>query len=672
MKLFLKIFLVLLLFGFLAMLYWSSLLVEKGVLELKSEIELLKKELKRDNPPSKNLALSTHYKERFPSDPSLPNLLVEDPFFTSQLAYLTGENFVPHGVRREATLGKPANLHPLNNFAEVSRLYSLCTATVAKLHFGKYEIYAPELAVKIEKRASREGGEEYWVFLRDNLYWAPLNPKHFPPTLTLSSHFLQNHAVTSHDFKFFYDAVMNPFMVEAKAPTYRKAFSDIEKFQVVDDYTFVVKWRSQESHVKENRIKYSAFNLTASLQPLPCFVYQYFADGKKIIDSPEEYQKSSLFADNFSNHFAKNVIVSCGPYLFNGMEEEKVLLKRNPYFHNPLAALVEEMEISFKESMDAVWQDFKAGNIDLCLLSPNHEGDLHKFLKSKPYEKQALENKKIIELSYLDSSYFYLGWNEKNPLLQNRTIRLALTEAIDRKRIVEQNLNKRGIVITGPFFYASPSYDKTIVPWPYDPSHAVELLESEGWVDSDGDGIREKMVEGKKKIFQLSLTYYVKSINAKMICEYIATALKEVGVFCRLQGVDLPDLSRSFEEKNFDALFMGWGLGSPPEDPEALWHSAGATEKGSSNAISFKNREADALIEQLHFEYDPQKREALYHKFHRTLHEEVPYTFLYSPKRLLIYRESVKNIFIPKERQDLVPGATIMEPDLRIIWIDRT
>jgi peptide/nickel transport system substrate-binding protein len=156
-----------------------------------------------------------------------------------------------------------------------------------------------------------------------------------------------------------------------------------------------------------------------------------------------------------------------------------------------------------------------------------------------------------------------------------------------------------------------------------------------------------------------------------MICEYIATALKEVGINCRLHGVDLPDLSRSFDEKSFDAVFMGWGLGSPPEDPEALWHSSGATEKGSSNAIGFKNPEIDQIIENLHFEYDKEKRLSLYHRFHTIIHEEIPYTFLYSPKRKLLYREYVKNIFIPKERQDLVPGAEVMEPDLRIVWLDQ-
>lgn len=671
MKAFLKIILILLIAGFLGMLYWSSLLVEKGMQELRRDIESIKKELHTTKSTSAK-ALPPFEKSqvvRREPDPAFANLLIPDPFYEKTLPELVGKNFAAHGVRREATLGRPDNFHPFNNFAEVARLNSLCSGQLAKSHFGKYELLAPDMAFKIEKRdrVEKPGTFEYWVYLRDDLFWMPLNKKDFPANFPLSSHFLQPHRVTSHDFKFFYDAVKNPYVAESRAASYRKAYSDIEELEIIDDFTFVVKWQGREDPLTHNyKVKYSSLNVTASLQPLASFVYQYFADGKKIVED-DNYRKSSIFAENFSNHFAKNIIVSCGAYYFDGMQEEKLFLKRNPYFYNPLAALVEEMEVTFKDSMDAVWQDFKAGNIDLCLLPPTQESDYLKFIESKNYIEQ---KNKISSLTYIDSAYFYLGWNEKNPLLEKREVRLALTEAVNRKRIIDQNLNQMGIQITGPFFYASPSYDKNIAAWPYDPSHAAELLEGEGWIDRDGDGIREKEVDGKKQLFQITLTYYVKSMNTKMICEYISTALREIGISCRLHGVDLPDLSRSLDEKSFDAVFMGWGLGAPPEDPESLWHSSGAKEKGSSNAVGFKNPEADQIINELHFEYDKEKRLALYHRFHNIIHHELPYTFLYSPKRQLLYRENVKNVFIPKERQDLIPEAEVMEPDLRVIWLD--
>ena len=131
----------------------------------------------------------------------------------------------------------------------------------------------------------------------------------------------------------------------------------------------------------------------------------------------------------------------------------------------------------------------------------------------------------------------------------------------------------------------------------------------------------------------------------------------------------LPIFTAAFEDKNFDALSMGWGLGTPPEDIKQLWSSAGAKEKGSSNAIGFSNKETDQIIDQLAYESDPEKRNELYHQFGAIFHEQAPYTLLYTPKVALLYREYVRNVFIPADRQDLIPGANIAQPDSSIYYL---
>ena len=169
--------------------------------------------------------------------------------------------------------------------------------------------------------------------------------------------------------------------------------------------------------------------------------------------------------------------------------------------------------------------------------------------------------------------------------------------------------------------------------------------------------------------FSFTLTYYVKNPTTKAICEYIATALKEIGIVCKPNGVDMADLSALFEDKDFDAVFLGWALASPPEDPKQLWDSIGAKQKGSSNAIGFANSEVDRIIKQLEYEHDPQKRIELYHRFHAIIYDEAPYTFLYAPKIALITRDYLQNVFIPADRQDLIPGANVGEPQSNLFWI---
>lgn len=302
-------------------------------------------------------------------------------------------------------------------------------------------------------------------------------------------------------------------------------------------------------------------------------------------------------------------------------------------------------------------------------MQPNQEIELENFLKSPHYEKQKKEGAGIRRLDYLGRSYAYIGWNEAKPLFSSKKTRQAMTMAIDRSRIIRQNLNGNGVEITGGFSPTSPSYNKSIEPWPYDPAAARLLLEEEGWYDSDGDGVIDKEMDGARRPFRFSLTYFVKSSTSKSICEYISTALREIGVDCQLHGVDITDLSLIFDDKSFDACLLAWSLGSPPENPRQLWYSTGAKQKGSSNAVGFANAEADKIIDQLEYEDNYDKRLELYHRFHEILHEQQPYTFLYAPKTVLLYRDYIQNLFLPSERQDLIPGANIEEPDWSTVWI---
>lgn len=164
------------------------------------------------------------------------------------------------------------------------------------------------------------------------------------------------------------------------------------------------------------------------------------------------------------------------------------------------------------------------------------------------------------------------------------------------------------------------------------------------------------------------MNYFVKNPISKINCEQIAQSLKDIGIECRLNGLDLADLSSAFEEKNFDALYLAWSLGAPPEDPRQLWHSEGALVKGSSNMIGFQNKQVDQLIEQLQFEKDKEVRRKLFNELHGVLYDEQPYTFLFSPMNTLLWWSSIQNVFVPKERQDLVPGATVEQPAYMYSW----
>lgn len=676
--------------SFMAMSYWSSELMEKELKAVRKNVNLLQESVQALHSEIKQKTVSNdsnnftveEKKKKTPAissyvNTSFPNLLIEDPFYIHTLPELLGPSFRPHGIRHTASLGQPKNLHPFSGWADVSNWQSLCVASAATQQFGKYESLAPDIAVKIEERTIEETQvPEFWVFLRNDLFWDPLSPDQFSEEIHLSPHFLKKHPVNAYDFKFYYDAIMNPFVQESGAVALRNYIGDIEEIRIVDDFTFVVRWKTEkirrEDGIEIPTIKYIAKFWTGALKPLPSFVYQYFADGTKIIEDdsdPDTYRKNSVWAQNFSQHWARNIIPSSGPWSFEKMTERQINFRRKPDYFSPLGALTEAQEFEFKESPQSIWQDFKLGKLDLYNLQPQQLVEWETFSRSSEYAKQQANNLAIKRLDYLARTYTYIGWNAAKPYFSSKKVRQAMTMAIDRKRIIDNILNGMGVELTGPFFIKGTSYDSSISPWPYDPHQARRLLEEEGWFDNEGDGVIKKMIDGQLVPFQFSITYYVKSPTAAAICDYVATAFKELGILCSLKGVDSSDISSIFEDKNFDALLMAWSQATPPEEPKQLWYSTGAKEKGSSNAVGFANLEADKIIDALQYEYNREKRKELYHRLHAIIHEEQPYTFLYVPKTTLLYREYLQNVFIPADRQDLIPGGNVEEPQGNIFWI---
>ncbi|MEI8365270.1 MAG: ABC transporter substrate-binding protein [Parachlamydiaceae bacterium] len=696
------------LFVFGGMLYWSSTVVEDRLESLRTDISSLKNEVfvlqsvvkkNREEIVHSLVTQQNQLKELVaccsqsalkaaslvvPDSPKeeknlsqvsnnsqlYPNILEPDPFYENVLPKLLGDGFLPDGIQHVATVGKPDNLHPFSNWSQVSAWRDRCSISVAKAAFGKYETYTPDMALKMEQRPNpKTGAAEFWVFLRDDVFWQPLKQDFFSSDVHLAPQFLRESQVTAEDFKFFCDAIMNPYVQEPGAVALRTYYNDLEGIDVIDRFTFVVKWKANA----EGKIKYIAKMMTGGLRPLCSSVFKYFSDGKKILPDdkdPETYRTNSVWAQNFSMHWAKNIIPSCGPWTFDGMTDRQVNFSRNRNFYVHDAALTKRYESEFKDSPDNIWQAFKNNSLDSCSLQPNQLRELQNFLASDNYKQQAAKGASVHRLEYVARSYAYVSWNETRPWFQTAKVRRALTMAIDRRRIIQENLNGFGVEITGTFYRYSPAYDDSIVPLPYDPLTARRLLEEEGWFDSDGDGVIDKNINGKSTPFSFSLTYFVKNPTTKSICEYIATALKEIGIDCRLNGVDMADLSAVFDDKNFDALCLGWTLGTPPESPRQLWHSFGAKEKGSSNAIGFANSKIDEIIDTLEYEYDIKKRTDLYHQFDAILYEEQPYTFLYAPKTIFLYRDYLKNVFIPADRQDLVPGANVAEPDPDIFWLE--
>jgi peptide/nickel transport system substrate-binding protein len=133
-----------------------------------------------------------------------------------------------------------------------------------------------------------------------------------------------------------------------------------------------------------------------------------------------------------------------------------------------------------------------------------------------------------------------------HPFLSDFNVRKALSMAIDRPLLVEVGYGQAGRptcnLVPAPALYASESNTECLT---QDLEGAKALLEEAGWVDSDGDGVREKDGMKLSMLYQTSTNAVRQDFQA-----LIKDWWNQIGVEVELRNVD-------------SSVFFGGDPGSP-------------------------------------------------------------------------------------------------------------
>ena len=194
-----------------------------------------------------------------------------------------------------------------------------------------------------------------------------------------------------------------------------------------------------------------------------------------------------------------------------------------------------------------------------------------------------------------------------HPILADRAVREALSLAIDRALLVELGYGKAGRVtcniLPAPAIYASDANDACKV---QDIPRAKALLDAAGWVDSDGDGVRDKNGTALRLLFQTSTNAVRQDFQA-----LIKQWWSQIGVDTELRNIDAsvffgsdpgsPDTFQKFYAdvqmyaRNFDgidpaAYLSSWQCDQIPE-PANQWQG--------TNIPRYCSAAYDALVAQM-------------------------------------------------------------------------
>jgi peptide/nickel transport system substrate-binding protein len=347
------------------------------------------------------------------------------------------------------------------------------------------------------------------------------------------------------------------------------------------------------------------------------------------------------FAESFNKEATgrepKN-IVGCGPYVMSEwVTGQRIVLKRKAsWWGDQLKGKFYGFEANPTKITYEIIIDEASAKSSLL----GEKIDIHQGIPAKDFldlEKTTSVTDKYNAHKPDQFAYSYFGLNMRNNKLSDVKVRQALSYLVDVDKIIKVVSYGMARRVTGPISFMKPYYNKDITPVPYDVAKATALLDEAGWKDSDGDGMRDKMIDGKK----VDLTFELKYPSGNPSADKIASMLQE---WCKSAGVGITTTTKEWtvfiddtKRHNFEIYFGSWIGSHQLDEMKQIWHTE--SYNGGSNYVGFGTVETDQLIEKIRYELNEEKRSEYYKQMQKIISDQVPYIFVSSPKnRIFIHK----------------------------------
>ena len=479
-----------------------------------------------------------------------------------------------------ATPAEPANLMPpvLLSLAEkqvVDQLYD-CLAVIPQSMATVGDAgYSPRLATS-------------WT-------WSP-DSTSVAFTLAGNAQFHDGRRVTAHDVKFSYDLYMDPKVGSIHAV----ALPPIDSVVVVDSLT--IRFRFSDKGPER------FFHLVYNLAVLPEHAFEG-VDRSKLAES-------ALAA----------APIGSGPFKFGRWERGTTLeLTANTAYHGGRPAL-DRIVWRFGGDFATAARSVVAG-----------ESDLVEMLRPEGMQQVTPEGgARAVEYPTYEHGYLLFNTRsttnreQPHPILGDVRVRRALAMAIDRPAVVRNAYDSLAALSYGPFTRPQWSADTTITQIAHDIEGARQLLDSSGWRDGNGDGIRER--NGKPLRFAL----LVPSVSAarQRIAVVLQEQLRQVGADVRIESVEPASLGPQLGSGKFESFIHVWHIDPSPASIEQTWGSRDLAR--SANFGWYSNPRVDSLIEAAQQEADLGRARALYRALYEQIISDVPAVFLWEPRNFAL------------------------------------
>ena len=370
----------------------------------------------------------------------------------------------------------------------------------------------------------------------------------------------------------------------------------------------------------------------------------------------EKHVDDDSFTETWDIDTDPGEIIGTGPFTIESYEPmSRVVMRRNPDY----------------------WLKDEAGNslpyLDLIVhnIVPGLETELAKFLAGESdshgvlgeefadLEPQQEEGNFTIYKRGPAFGTTFLGFNmnpgknsetgdpyiapEKLAWFQNKEFRQAAAHSIDKDAIIDDVQHGLGYPQWAAISPAAGDFHNPDVRrYDYDLDKANEILDSMGWTDTDGDGIRE---DGAGNSIEFSLVTNTGNSVRERAAAIISQGMEQIGLKVDLQLIEFGDLvSQLTASYDWEAMVIGLTGGTEPHGGITVWHSSENLHLWNPNQPQ-PATEWEAEINELYIkgsqELDRAKRIDHYLRAQEIAAENVPLIYTTLSERL----NAVRNVF---------------------------
>lgn len=486
--------------------------------------------------------------------------------------YIKNTQVVPAvgGSLNEGIIGSPRYLNPVLAPANDADRDLARIIFSSLLKYDSQGNLIPDLA---ESYAIGDSGKMYDVFLKKNAFWH------------------DGKQVTADDVIFTLQVIEDP---DFRSPL-RVNWVGID-FEKIDEFTMRFKLKNA----------YAPFPYNLTFGILPKHIWQ------------------NISVSDFALNEKNLKPVGSGPYVFKQLEKNKdgtiksieLAASKNFYLNGPF---IKQLIFRFYPDEEKAASALRKSEVQgLSYISPVN------YLNLKNSSTNGFN---IFEITL--PRYFALFFNQsENKALADKNVRIALAQALDKDKLINDILLGFGKKIDSPIIPGMLGFSNDVKTYSYGLEAASSTLQSAGWVDNNNDGVREK--DGQNLEFTLStITWQELSKTAN----FLKDAWSLVGAKVNVETKETTSLiQENIRPRQYQALLFGELLNIDP-DPFAFWHSSQKKDPGQNLSL-YENAKVDAILQDARQDLNPASRAKKYQQFDQIVAEDLPAIFLYAPDYL--------------------------------------